>query len=125
MHVGPSTWVVVAGILALAFFNWFWNARRRPQAILPVNDVISFVGGGRWTRFGILDAPWPMVRLAVGTDALYHGPNDRWPLTRLHRVPQWRVTPEDVEAARATISAVHVKLKGGRDLVFVPMFGSR
>lgn len=63
-----------------------------------------------------------MLRLVAGRDALYYGPNDRWPLTRLHAIPQWKVTPEDVAAVSAGLSAVHVKLKGGQDLVFVPMF---
>ena len=127
LQLQPLTWVAVALIVGVGLLTWLLRARRAGQELrsaLPQSDVISYVGGGRWRRVGIggLDARWPLVRLAAGRDSLYFGPNDRWPLARLHAIPRWTVALGDVDVVSAGVTGVHLKLKDGHDLVFSPLF---
>jgi hypothetical protein len=127
LQLQPLTWVVVTAIVALALVNWMfntWRAGRSKRLAPPSDNAVTYIGGGRWTRRGIggLDVRWPMLRLTVGRDSLYYGPNQRWPLARFHPIPGWQIAASDVAAVSCGHSAVHVKLKDGQDLVFLPVF---
>jgi hypothetical protein len=94
LQLQPLAWLAIAVVVVISLVTVVLNTRRAaraPKVAYPTTSVVTYVGGGRWTRLGILrllDARWPLVRLTVGTNSLYFGPNEQWPLWRIHSIPQ-------------------------------------
>ncbi len=122
----PLLGIVVLVLIVPMLFRW-WRRKPLPSGqtvARPMEDPISFVGGGRWTKIGFLgqDARWPSILLMVGRDGLYYGPNNNWPLAHLIDIPEWYLRPSEVRDVTRGPWGIYLKLVEDGVLVFTPIF---